>query len=224
MRIDSVEPEQYKLAVISQLPHCSLFHFAGHGHTNPEDPSQSKLLLLDWECDPLTVADILEMNLREKAPFLAYLASCGTGQILDERFMDESIHLISACQLAGFRHVIGTMWEVDDALGVEMARMTYGKMKDKGMTDESVCLGLHYASRKLRDQWLNKLCKREHEGNLVSKANVKSLDNGLDGLVDRMATEGNVREGGLPRDIVLIEDDEEDTSPAHWVSYVHFGV
>jgi len=102
MGIDPVEPERRKEAVTSQLPHCKLFHFAGHGHTNRRDPSQSNLLLDDWESDPLTVASLLEMNLRENSPFLAYLSACGTGQIRDEMFTEESIHLISACQLAGF--------------------------------------------------------------------------------------------------------------------------
>lgn len=35
------------------------------------------------------------------------------------------------------------MWEVNDELCVDMARMTYEKLMDKGMNDESVCLGLH---------------------------------------------------------------------------------
>lgn len=156
MGINVVEPGRHKQAVTSRLPHCRLFHFAGHGHTNTADPSHSMLLLDDWESEPLTVATLLEISLRENPPFLAYLSACGTGQVRDERFMDESIHLISACQLAGFRHVIGTMWKVNDELCVEMARITYEKMRDKGMTDESVCLGLHCASRELRDRWCSK--------------------------------------------------------------------
>ncbi|KAL6890083.1 CHAT domain-containing protein [Trichoderma evansii] len=194
MGINTVEPDRCKQAVASQLPHCRLFHFAGHEHTNTVNPSQSKLLLEDWKSKPLTVAGLLDMNLRENSPFLAYLSACGTGQIRDERFTDESIHLISACQLAGFGHVIGTMWEANDELCVEMARITYEKMREKGrekgVTDESVCVGLHCASRELRDRWT-----------WPARRKVRS-----------------------PTCTDLIEDEEDGMGRAHWIPYVHVGV
>ncbi|KAK2608929.1 hypothetical protein QQS21_002505 [Conoideocrella luteorostrata] len=154
MGINPVEPEPCKQAVTSQLRHCRLFHFAGHNFNAP-DPSQSQLLLNDWKSEPFTVATLLEMNLRGNSPFLAYLSAYGTGQVQDERFTDESIHLISACQLAGFRHCIGTLWDVSDRICVDMARLSYEKMREKRMTDESVCLGLHFATRILRANWVN---------------------------------------------------------------------
>ncbi|OCK98480.1 uncharacterized protein K441DRAFT_654679 [Cenococcum geophilum 1.58] len=81
------------------------------------------------------------MDIRQYAPFLAYLSACGTSQFRDERSVEESIHLISAFQLAGFRHVIGTLWKVNDELCVDMARIMYEEMRDGGMTDESMCWG-----------------------------------------------------------------------------------
>lgn len=68
--------------------------------------------------------------------------------------MDESIHLISGCQLAAFRHVIGTLCDVIDKTCVDMAQLTYMRISDGNMTDESVCRGLHNARRALRDRWL----------------------------------------------------------------------
>ena len=103
----------------------------------------------------MTVATLLEMNLRSHSLFLAYLSACGIGQIKNESFVDENIHLIRAYQLPGFRHVIGTLWEVDDQICVDMAKITYREIGDGSMTDESVCLGLHKASRELRDSWLS---------------------------------------------------------------------
>jgi CHAT domain-containing protein len=132
-----VIPNKYKADVMSHLPNSKIFHFAGHGTTHPTDPSKSSLLLEDCGEDPLTVANLLELNLRERSPFLAYLSACGIG---DQRFFDESIHLISGCQLAGFRHTIGTLWEVNDGSCLDMARITYEEMMQQGMTDESVCL------------------------------------------------------------------------------------
>lgn len=97
MALESIEPGRRKQDVTSHLPRCNIFHFAGHGKTDANDPSESYLLLDDGK---LTVANLLELNVRERSPFLAYLSACETGRINNEKFVDESIHLISACQLA----------------------------------------------------------------------------------------------------------------------------
>ncbi|KUL81328.1 hypothetical protein ZTR_10034 [Talaromyces verruculosus] len=154
MSLTPVEPRRHKADVDSLLPQCKIFHFAGHGYTHPSDPSMSYLVLADGERHPLTVSSLFELNLRKSSPFLAYLSACGTGRVRDEKFLDESIHLISGCQLAGFRHVIGTLWDVIDETCVDMAKMTYEAIRDGNMTDESVCRGLHNASRVFRDRWL----------------------------------------------------------------------
>ena len=39
-------------------------------------------------------------------------------------FLNEGVHLDSACPVAGFRHVIGTSWEVKDESCVEIAEIT----------------------------------------------------------------------------------------------------
>ncbi|KAH7007002.1 hypothetical protein EDB80DRAFT_751734 [Ilyonectria destructans] len=132
-----------------------IFRFAGHAHTDGLDPSKSQLLLYGGKKDPLTVADLFDLNLRRHSPFHAYVSACGTGQIKEEKFFDESIHLISGCQLSGFRHVIGTLWEVNDEFCVDMARMTYEGIHEGGITDLAVCQGLHTATRQLRDRWLD---------------------------------------------------------------------
>ncbi|KAL4864994.1 hypothetical protein BDV12DRAFT_211281 [Aspergillus spectabilis] len=143
MGLHSIQPKCYKRDIISYLPECRIFHFAGHGYTDHADPSKSELILEDGKDNSLTVASLLEMNLREHTPFLAYLSACGTGQIKDERFIDESIHLITAFQLAGFRHVIGTLWNVNDEICVDMASITYKGMADGQMCDEAVYHWLH---------------------------------------------------------------------------------
>jgi tetratricopeptide (TPR) repeat protein len=190
-----ITPKRSKEDVISHLPNCTIFHFAGHGSTDRADPSNSSLLLEDWKSDPLTVANLLQTNLRRRSPFVAYLSACGTGEIKDERWFDESIHLVSACQLAGFRHVIGTLWEVNDESCVSMAKITYEEMIRGGMTDESVCLGLHTATRKLRDKWLG-----EVHGS------------------------GHGRKPRLSRKVEMSDSEDDGDAPLHWVPYVHFGV
>lgn len=157
MGFNPIEPKRRKQDVLLHLSQCKVFHFAGHGSTDEHDPSKGSLLLDDWQTDPLTLANVQDINLWERRPFLAYLSACGTGQVRHERFIDENIHLISGYQMAGFRHVIGTLWEVSDEHSVDMARMTYEGIECGGLTDDSVCRGLHGAIKVMRDRWLNRL-------------------------------------------------------------------
>ncbi|KAF5558714.1 hypothetical protein FPHYL_7305 [Fusarium phyllophilum] len=200
-----VEPKSLKEDIVSQLPGCKVFHFAGHGATNLRDSSQSSLLLED---EPLTVSNLLGTNIQQYSPFLAYLSACGTGQIAHEKFLDESIRLISAFQLAGFRHVIGTLWEVGDDISVHIARITYEAIQRGDSADESVCRGLHKATLELRDQWF-----KEQPPTCGHKRKERSI------LGDER---GEMLE---PRDIEALDDDEEDVSRLpQWVPYVHYGV
>jgi tetratricopeptide (TPR) repeat protein len=204
MSFQPVEPGRRKQDVESHLRDCRIFHFAGHGGTDEHDAFNSRLILEDGT---LRVAELLEMNLLERSPFLAYLSACGTGRIKDERSVDESIHLMSAFQLAGFRHVVGTLWEVRDELCVNMARITYEGMRDGAMTDESVCRGLHHASRMLRDQCLEVWSDTE-DGSLPPERTI-------------LGRTSSKKPKGAPslRDVGVF-----DTGLAPWAPYVHFGV
>ncbi|KAK6497577.1 hypothetical protein TWF481_011984 [Arthrobotrys musiformis] len=138
--------------VLGSLKNCKIFHFAGHGVSDPSEPSLSRLLLDDWQSNPLTVEDLWEQRFLDNPPFLAYLSACSTGATEADDFSNEGIHLISACQLAGFRHAIGTLWEVSDRYCAEVTKTLYETLRDEGMTDRSVALGLHKALRTLRQR------------------------------------------------------------------------
>jgi tetratricopeptide (TPR) repeat protein len=210
--LSPITPEPYKQIVLSQLSQCSIFHFAGHGFTHNTDPSKSHLLLRDGMNNPLTVSEILALNLRKQPPFLAYLSACGTGRIRDEKFFDESIHLVSSFQLAGFRHVIGTLWEVQDEMCAEIATVVYEEMRDGKMSDDSVCRGLHKATRAARDHWLSIASNSERSSRAILKR--ESME-AADGIACP-STQGEIR---LPRDIQECAESEQ-----FWVPYVHFGI
>ncbi|KAH7196517.1 CHAT domain-containing protein [Fusarium flagelliforme] len=195
MALKTIEPDRTSLQVLSELKDCQIFHFAGHGKTDETSPLKSELRLDDWQTQPLTVADLLNLNLRENPPFLAYLSACGTSRIRDQRLLDESLHLISACQLAGFRHVVGTLWEVEDEACVEVAETVYGQIRDDNMSEGSVGKGLHDAVIKLRNTWLQQGVTRDSGAKL------------------------GVREG---RDIVACDDEEDGFRPALWAPYVYY--
>jgi CHAT domain-containing protein len=128
---------------VSQLPQCKIFYFDGHGSTNGHDASQSSILLEDWQKDPLTVSTLFAIDIQQYSPFLAYLSTRGSGQIAHEKYLDESIHLISDFQLAGFRQVIGTLWEVGDEIGIDIAWTVYESVQRGAQADESIVRGLH---------------------------------------------------------------------------------
>ncbi|KAI1504695.1 CHAT domain-containing protein [Biscogniauxia marginata] len=154
LQLRPIRPASRKADVLKHLGRCKIFHFAGHGESDPMEPSRSRLLLEDWASDPLTVGDLRDHRLQENEspPFLSYLSACSTGSNKVDNLADEGIHLVSAFQLAGFRHVVGTLWEVSDMHCVDVAKVLYETLRDEGMTDVAVCRGLHRAIRTLRDR------------------------------------------------------------------------
>ncbi|MFJ8162344.1 CHAT domain-containing protein [Streptomyces sp. NPDC096136] len=141
-----------KANVLAQLPTCAIAHFACHGASHPTDPSSSRLLLHDHARDPLTVGSLGPIDLRNAQ--LAYLSACHTAAIDAADLLDEAIHLTSAFQLAGFPHVVGTLWAIDDATAVDVADAFYRHIRaDTGALDTGrAALALHTAVRALRDR------------------------------------------------------------------------
>jgi CHAT domain-containing protein len=60
-------------AVLRYLPDCPIAHFACHGFSDPDDPSQITLLLHDHATAPLTVAVLSALRLDNVR--LAYLSA-----------------------------------------------------------------------------------------------------------------------------------------------------
>ncbi|KAF3806940.1 hypothetical protein GCG54_00007192 [Colletotrichum gloeosporioides] len=90
-------------------------------------------------------------KLQDDSPFLAYLSACSTGASRLHDLADESVHLASAFQLAGFRHAIGTLWKIPDGFSVLVAESFYEALGEQGFTETAVCRSLHRATRNLRD-------------------------------------------------------------------------
>jgi len=65
--------------------------------------------------------------------------------------LDESINLMTACQLAGFRHVVGSLWETYDEYS-EVAAGEFYKVLGAAaiINDRAIAWGVHQASRYLR--------------------------------------------------------------------------
>jgi CHAT domain-containing protein len=146
---DQVSPTH--AIVISHLAEAGIAHFACHAASNVNDPSRSLLFLRDHAQAPLTVTDLARIRL-DRAQ-LAYLSACQTSRNASLDLLDEAIHLTSAFQLAGYPHVVGTLWEINDRIAAQVAGGFYTRLRGspRGLDTSSAAHALHHTIRDLRD-------------------------------------------------------------------------
>ena len=138
--------------VLAALPGRPVAHFACHGYADWTSPAASQLILYDYSTTPLTVADISALRLTGG---LAYLSACAT-TITSPALTNEAVHITGAFYLAGYQHVIGTLWPVSDTVARELARDFYSYLTNNGTTQPEIRLAahaLHHATRRLRDRY-----------------------------------------------------------------------
>jgi tetratricopeptide (TPR) repeat protein len=138
---------------LSRLEHCSIAHFACHGISNYNDPSQSGLILQRAKTatekpspEVLTVQRVFQAHFSK--PQIAYLSACSTAQNEADRLEDEVLHAVSGFQVAGFKHVLGCMWPSDDSICVKVAKSFYtsiGQSHNLWKDDRAVALAMHNA-------------------------------------------------------------------------------
>ncbi|MEU8082132.1 CHAT domain-containing protein [Micromonospora sp. NPDC049101] len=131
--------------ILDRLTDSAYAHFACHAVADPHDPAQGRLLVHDHQDNPLTVTDVSQLDLDAE---FAFLSACATAQA-PPTLVDESLHITGAFQLAGFRHVIGTLWEIDDAVSLALTTAFYQHADPTG----AAAYALHSAVRGLRDRY-----------------------------------------------------------------------
>ncbi|NUW31446.1 CHAT domain-containing protein [Nonomuraea sp. SMC257] len=136
-------------AVVTVLRASPWVHFACHGAQDTASPFHAWLVLRDG---PLTVRDLAALDLSEHAR-LAFLSGCDTSRG-DERLSDEAITLSSAVHLAGYRHVIGAQWQLEDSTAPYVAAQVYRRLGDGrgGMDAAGTAAALHEAVLELRER------------------------------------------------------------------------
>lgn len=116
-------------AVLKSIAKSKIVHFACHGMSHGGDFSKSHLLLQKNgdsgpAVDELIVSKISSADDTNLA-WISYLSVCSTAQTRAPKLADEGIHISSALQVAGFAHVIGSLWQVDDKICVDVAGKFY---------------------------------------------------------------------------------------------------
>ncbi|MET9730755.1 CHAT domain-containing protein [Streptomyces sp. NPDC006458] len=147
-----VLPHPTRASVLAALPGHPVAHFACHGAPHRIDPWRGRLILHDHDTDPLTVADIGALRLDGG---LAFLSACNT-TLAPSRLADEALHITGAFQLAGYPHVVGTLWPVSDRAAHQLAADFYTRLTGSGATPPDPLRSadsLHHATRGLRARY-----------------------------------------------------------------------
>ncbi|MGW0201126.1 CHAT domain-containing protein [Nonomuraea sp. NPDC003201] len=130
--------------VRAALTDATWMHFACHARSDLTKPSQGGLRLYDGT---LAIPEISKLRLDHAE--LAYLSACSTAH-RGTQLADEAIHLASAFQLAGFRHVVASLWPLADDVAATAAHSFYGHL---GGTADHAAVALHRVAHELRAEY-----------------------------------------------------------------------
>jgi hypothetical protein len=140
--------------VVPALARHAYAHFACHAQGDAQQPSRSRLVLHDHATSPLTVRELA--GLRLTGVRLAFLSSCDTLRTSSE-LADEAVHIVSAFHMAGFPHVVGALWRLDDVVASRTAASVHEALRTgsgSGTLDvDHTAQALHAAVRGLRDDY-----------------------------------------------------------------------
>ena len=141
--------------VLREMEKVSMMHFVGHGIADRDDPTLSRLLLLDHVKSPFNVRAWQRAKLGKCR--LAYLSACETAMTKNLALKDEGIHIADAVLMAGVPDVIATWWQVVDEASVSVATGFYENLIDAcGAFDTArSARAIHAAAKAVRDRGTN---------------------------------------------------------------------
>lgn len=138
--------------VLTALASYPVAHFACHAYTHWASLGASRLVLRDYATAPLTVAHISRLRV---PGVLAYLSACSTA-VTGPELADESVHVVSAFHLAGYQHVVGTLWPVGDWVAAWLAEDFYRRLTAVDPPGGGFAVAaetLHHAVRSMRTRY-----------------------------------------------------------------------
>ncbi|MCI2417100.1 CHAT domain-containing protein [Saccharopolyspora sp. K220] len=140
--------------VLQMLPEHPWLHVCEPSSQFPAQPAAG--LLLDREAPqrPLGLVELGQIAL-DQAEF-GYLGQCATAA---DAPCAAAVSLPGALGFAGFTHVIGTLWEIDEESAVQVHADVYGEVFGGEEYDtDRAAYALHNATRQLRAQYPEEHC------------------------------------------------------------------
>ncbi|MFD6420992.1 CHAT domain-containing protein [Streptomyces sp. NPDC060198] len=159
-RLTSLRGEEATVeAVLAALGRHPRAHFSSHAAQRLDSPGHGGIALRDGL---LTVHDLVKERFTGE---FAFLSACQTA-VGGVQLADEAITLAAALHFAGFRHVIGTLWSVQDSAASVITRDFYtagapgdraaepgaGETSGPGFDPADAAQRLHRAVREMRER------------------------------------------------------------------------
>jgi CHAT domain-containing protein len=136
-------------ALLTHLAGHPWLHFAGHGAQDIESPFDASLQLADRA---VTARDLAAR--RADGAELAMVAACETART-GARLADETATVLSALQVAGFRHAVGSLWPVPDLVAEQMTELFYAALRSPPPDASDAGRALHETVRELRARYMD---------------------------------------------------------------------
>ena len=127
--------EEGILAALAEAPSVHLISHAVH---DPVNPSLGYVELGDQDLRLTRIS-----RLRPPHAWLAYLSACDTARP-GPTLPDESLHIASAFHIAGYPHVVATVWPAADSTAEEVARTFYERLASTDWCEQPA-VALHAA-------------------------------------------------------------------------------
>ncbi len=131
-----------------ELARYGRIHVAGHAEADLTSPSRGRIPLGDGR-PPLTAGAL--SRLRPADGELAFLSACETA-LTSPALADETVHLASVLHVAGYRHVVATLWAIADRPAFRIARAVYRDLSLHG-DPARIPAALHRALLDARDRY-----------------------------------------------------------------------
>ncbi|WP_042406258.1 CHAT domain-containing tetratricopeptide repeat protein [Streptacidiphilus carbonis] len=135
--------------VLAALAGASSVHLISHAVHNPVNPSLGYVELGDEDLGLTRIS-----RLRPPHAWLAYLSACDTARP-GPTLPDESLHIASAFHIAGYPHVVATIWPTADSAAEEVAQTFYQRLAYSGWREQpavALCAAVRAARAHHPDQ------------------------------------------------------------------------
>ncbi|MEV6956990.1 CHAT domain-containing protein [Streptomyces sp. NPDC051183] len=174
---------------------ASVLHFATHGLVDEHGPNLGRVVLAGH--DQLTVGDLMGLDLTEA---LVVLSACHTGRGT-ATIGGDVVGLTRAAVTAGARHVVVSLWPVDDEAGCLTMVALYERLAE----GRGVAEALAAAQRWVRG---------------LGEAGRHAAYEALRAREGTAAAAPGARDGQVPP---FAREEDRDNLPYHWAPFVHIG-